>query len=751
MSEYKVVGQSEIRIDAVEKITGKAIYTGDINLPDLHYGSIVRSPFPHARLIKIDKEKALAIEGVIAVVTVDDIPGSRIVAPLIQDRPVLAYDKVRLVGEPVAVVIATSRQAAENGRNAVKVTYEELPYVYDPLEALEPGAPAIHPGGNLLSHIEVCDGDIEVGFQKADFIFEETYHVPRAYPGYLEPESSVSQRLPDNTIKIWASTQKPFNDRTLISQALGIDEQKVTVIVPAIGGAFGGKEDSSLHMLAALAAWTTRKPVKLVNSREESILAHPKRHAGQLQYKVGVNKTGELTALQCTVHLDTGAYASYGPAVGQLLTESVTGPYRVPNVKADTYVVYTNGPIAGAMRGFGSPQTNFCYESLMDEIAVRLELDPAELRRRNIWHPGDYSFTRVPVNQAEAIQQSLDIAVCERDRLRKIKTPSGKIAGVGFALGMQTMGLGFRVPDDSANRLEWLPDGRVRLHIGAPDLGQGLLTAAAQIVAESLELPFSAITITNLDTSQSPDGGVSCASRMTYLVGNSVIKASHQAIETLVQSAAQLLGVKPTDLSYHQGMLHRLDKPDTPPIAVAEITCRLAEEGSSIQATGIFSFPFSPDTPDHLPVGMPHNMFCFGAQVARVEVDPELGTIEVKEIVAIQDVGKIINKAAVEGQIEGGISMGLGYALCEEMQRKPNGDWVDNLTDYLLPTILDMPPQITTILLENKEESGPFGAKGVGEMGVIPVAAAIANAIYDATGIRAKTIPVRSEMLLKLF
>lgn len=748
MTETSIIGKSEPRVDAWQKVTGAARYIPDLQVKDLLHASILRSPHAHAQITGLDTTAAVATPGVLAVITCDDVPGEKVLGDIIPDRPVLATDKVRFVGEPVAVVVARTALAAEEGRKSIRVEYSLLEPLLDPLTALAPDSPAIHAGGNLMSLVEVCDGDIETGFQEADIILDEVFQVPRIYQAYLETETSLAQWQPDGSLTVWASTQKPFHDRTLISKALGLPEEKVTVKTAVIGGAFGGKEDSSLHMLSALAAWKVKGSVRMVNSREESFLAHPKRHAARLHYRLGAKKDGTLTALECTVHLDTGAYASYGPAVGQLLTETVPGPYRIPNVKAQTYIVYTNTPIAGAMRGFGAPQTNFAYESLMDMLAQRLAMDPVELRRRNIFRPGDRSFTRVKINQAEAAARCLDIAQKEQERLARQKPAPGKLAGVGIALGYQTMGLGHRVTDDSANRLEWLPDGRVLLHLGAPELGQGLSTVAAQMTAEALGLPMEYVTVAPLDTTSVPDGGVSCASRMTYMVGNSVILAARLLVEQLLQETARLLGVHPNRLQYQAGFIIRLDQTGAPPIPVNEITSRLAESAPPLSATGVFSFPYGPETPAHLPVGMPHVLMCFSAHVASVEVDPDLGVVEIKELVAIHDAGRVINRSTLEGQIEGAVSMGVGYALSEEMILKPNGNWVDNFTEYLLPTTLDMPPVMKTILLELPEESGPHGAKGIGEMPLGPVAPAIANAVACATSVRLNSIPIKREELV---
>jgi CO/xanthine dehydrogenase Mo-binding subunit len=747
MNEETLIGKSIPRIDAWQKVNGQARFVADVPVEDCKMGVVLRSPHHHARILKIDTSEAEKGSGLVTIITAKDIPGKLYYGALVQDRPALADQVVRFIGEPVALIIAETREIAEKARSLIHITYELLSDTHDPKIALEETAPKVHAGGNLLAHFEVGEGEPALGFAEADVILEETFNVPRIYPGYLEPETSLAVWNEDETLSVWVSSQKPFDDRHHISSVLGLPEEQVHVISGPIGGAFGGKEDSNLPVLTSLAAYKIKGSVRFINTREESILAHPKRHPCQLEYKVGAKKDGTITALTAKVYVDTGAYASYGPAVAQLLTETIPGPYRIPNTKADTYVVYTNNLIGGAMRGFGSPQTNFAYESLIDMLAEKLNMDAGDFRRKNIWQIGDANFTRAKVNQAQSVGKSLEIAIQERDRLKNIPAKNNKIAGVGFAMGLQTMGLGAGVPDDSSNRLEWLPDGKVRLSLGAPDLGQGLMTVAAQMTAESLGLSIDQVEVSYINTSSTPNGGVTCASRMTYMVGNSVAKASRSLISALLQETARLLHTDTANLKYQNGEVLQIGS--TKPIPVCEITSRLAEEEINIENTATVSFPYGPETPNHLPIGMPHVIFCIGAQVARIEVDPQLGTVEVTDIVAIHDLGRVINRQSVEGQIEGGVAMGIGYALNEEVKLKENGQWVDNLTEYLMATSMDMPANIKCILLEEPEESSEFGIKGIGEITLVPTAAAITNAIYNAIGVRAKKIPVTPETLLK--
>ncbi len=745
-AELKLIGNSAPRKDAWPKAAGVAAYTADIVLPETRFGVLVRSPHHHARVLEIDSSQAMSAPGVIAILTANDVPGARVFGALVQDQPVLAINEVRHIGEPVALVIAKTRDEAREAARRVQVSYEQLEAVLDTTTALEPGAPRVHADGNLLASYDVSSGDLRAGFKEADVTLEEQFSVQRISPGYMEPENSLARVNPDGSITVWVSSQKPFDDRKVIAAVLGLPEDKVQVIGAVIGGAFGGKEDSSIAILTALAAWSIHGTVQIVNMRDESFVAHPKRHPARFSVKLGARQDGMLTALHILVQLDTGAYASYGPAVGQLLTEVAPGPYHIPNARVETQVVYTHSPYSGAMRGFGSPQVHFALESCLDMLAARLALDPLELRRKNLIQPGDMLITRVVLDEsALSVSHCLDAAFEARERLNRIPASPDRRSGVGVALAIQTMGLGAKVPDNSTHRLEWLPDGRVLIRLGSTDLGQGLATVSEQMVAESLGLPYQAVVTAPLDTSNTPDGGVTCASRMTYLVGKALLACSDLLRRNLIEQASSLLNLPVGDLRYEAGTVVL---PDSQRYPASEFASRAAESGIPLQAEATATFPYPEETtPQHLPIGMPHVKFVFGAQVVRVEVDPDLGTVEVKDVVAIHDVGRAINRSAVEGQIEGGIAMGIGYALYEDMALKQDGRWVDNFTEYLLPTARDVPRNIEIQILELPDPSGPFGAKGIAEIALVPTAPAIANAVDNALGVRVKDLPITPEKL----
>ena len=746
MPEYKHITHSTLKKDAREKVTGAARYTADLKLETCYHGAVLRSPHHHARITSLDTAEAKRLPGVIEILTAEDIPGKSIFGAIIPDRQVLASEIVRYQGEPLAVVIAEKKSQALAAVKEVAVTYQELPAVFDASQALENHAPRVHPEGNLLLEYNHSRGNIEEGFASSEIVLEETFHLPRIYPGYLEPEASAASWKEDGTLVVWVSSQKPFEDQKAISEVLALQPEQVHVRSAEIGGAFGGKEDSGLPILAALAAYAVKGSVKLVNSREESIIGHPKRHPAEVRYKLGARFDGTLLALEVEGLLDTGAYASYGPAIGGVFTEIAPGAYRTPHIQVSTKVVYTNSPFSGAMRGFGAPQAIFTVENMVNKLAEALDIDPVALRRKNLWRQGDRTPTGVLLEQEPSLNACLDEVEKALQDLQTVPTPEGMLSGVGFSLLVQAMGLGRGLPDDTTTRITWLPNGEVSLDIGTPDMGQGTLTVGAQIAAEELGLPYESIHLDKLDTSTSPDGGVTCASRMTYMVGNATIQTAAAAVSALLDRAAAELGLPRNQLTYGCGEIH-IEGDEARTISAAEICARAAEQGLQITGEETFSFAYPPEiTPQDMPIGMPHIRFGYGAHVARVEIDPELGTVRVTDLVAIHDVGKALNPRGVEGQIEGGAAMGVGYALLEEVKLKSSGRWTDNLTEYLMPTTLDT-PRIRSVILEHPEPTGPYGARGMAEMSMSPVAPAVVHAIAKAAGVYFNSIPISREMI----
>jgi len=734
------------RIDARSKVTGDAQYTADYQQPDLLYGAVLRSQHHHARILSIDTSSASKLPGVLTVLTAQDIPGELTFGQIIFDRPAMASDVVRHIGEPLALVIGDSRSAVRLALDTIKVDYEALPAMLDPVSALEQDAPAIHQDGNLLVDYCLEQGNLEEGFLDADLIVEGEFSVPRVAPAYLEPEAAMAIWQEDNTVRVIFGTQKPFTDRASIGRVLGVPEERVIVDVPTIGGSFGGKIDSGLAILAALGAWKTKGAVQLINSRKESMLAHPKRHPAILKYKMGSNSDGRLVALRADIILETGAYANMGPAVGGTLTELASGPYRIPNFRIETKVVYTNTPICGAMRAFGGPQVAFAYESMMDMIATHLGMDPIQLRRMNAWHKGDCTAAGVMLHEEPSIALCLDEVEIAKERLSSVTPTKGKLSGIGVALNLLSMGLGYHVPDDTTSRVTFLPDGGVRVVIGTPELGQGLTTALAELVSDTIQLGRAKIEVASVNTSSIPKGSGTLASRTTLMVGTSLIAAAEEAIGNLIEYAAEQLTVSSECIDYEQGYIVVKNDGRDDRYPIDYFTTRAAEQDIMIAGEASASFPYPKDTPTNLPEGMPHVMFAYGANIARVEVDPDTGTVDVKDMIAIHDVGKCINRGCVEGQIEGGVVMGLGYTTLENLKLREDGGWTDNFTEYLLPTAMDV-PEISSVIIESTKDQPMAGLKGIGEMTVVSVAPAITNAIADATGYRCFSIPVNPEKL----
>lgn len=748
MAGLKVVGQAQIRIDAAAKVLGQAMYVGDLQGEDLVHAAVLRSPHHHARVLAIDSRQAKALPGVIAVLTAADIPGRNRFGVIIPDQPVLAEDVVHFQGEAVAVVVAETESMARRALDLVEVNYQPLAPVFDAEEALGLDVPSIHPGGNLLAHKQIRAGDVEKGLGDADVVVKATFETPFVDHAYLEPEAALAEWHDDGTLTVWASCQHPYRDRAQIAASLQLPEERVRVIAPAVGGAFGGKDDITLQILAALGALVVHRAVRLVNTREESILSHSKRHAARMKYEVGASRDGHLTALHAEIYCDTGAYASFGPSVGGLMTELATGPYRIPNISIDTYIVHTNNLVGGAMRGFGAPQVNFAVESCMDMLAERLGMDSIDLRLRNCWREREILPTGVELSGPVPLATCLQRARQARDVLNREQNGGEADArGVGVASSLLSIGYGPGIPDRCATELEWLSDGGVLARLSSPDMGQGLQTIAAQFAAEGLDLPLERISLTAADTSAAPDSGASNASRMTYLLGNSLHLAARKALEVLAAEATALLNVPQDQLIYRRGTLYSEGDPGVH-VSSGELATRAGKEGRRLVGQGTFSFPYPDDLPGELGPGIPHHIFCYGAQVAAVEVDSELGTVHVKDMVAIHDIGRAINPPAAQGQIEGGVGQGIGYALYEQLRRREDGTWIDSFAEYLLPTALDV-PHIAAELIEYPEASGPFGAKGTGEQGTVATASAIASAIADATGVRVTRLPVEPEDLVR--
>jgi selenium-dependent xanthine dehydrogenase len=742
VSDLKVVGHDMPRPDAQAKVTGQAIFTADLYFENMLHAKVLRSEHPHARLLEVDIAEAQTLPGVVAIITAEDVPGAKNHGLARQDWPVLAYDKVRYVGDAIAVVAAESESIAAEAVKLIKVKYEPLPVVSSAAEALADGAPLIHEGGNVLEHIQLRQGDVEKGFAEADVILENEYSTPRGDHAFLEPEAAVGLIDEDGRVVVYVGSQIPFSDRAQIAASLGLAEDQVRVVQTKVGGAFGGKEDIAGQIHVALLARITRRPVKLVYTRQESLIAHPKRHACVIKLKTGATKDGSLTAVEASILGDSGAYASLGPYVMTRAATHSLGPYEVPNAKVDCFAMYTNNPPAGAFRGFGAPQAHFAAETQMDILAEELGLSPFELRRRNALRVGAVTVTGQRLRESVGLLETMDrVAAAVKALPAAGPPPPGKRRGWGVACAYKNVGLGGGVQDSAGAEVELFDDGHAEVRAGAAELGQGLVTVLAQIVSEELGVEYDRIRHVIGDTDLTPDGGATTASRQTYITGNAARLAARRLRETLGRVASEELDTAPDDLAFSSGSI--LGQGGRAMLLTEAI--RLArEEGLSLVAREIYTPPRT------VPLGEQGDMhFAFGyaTQAAEVEVDIISGETKVLRVIAAHDVGSTMSPLGLEGQVEGGIVMGTGYALMEDYTMKDGRPQKTTLTKYEIPTIRDK-PDIDVLLVEDPTSEGPYGAKGAGEITSIPTAPAITNAIHRATGVRVFSLPATRDRIL---
>ncbi len=722
------------RPDAVEKVNGQGLYAGDLAVEGMLYARALRSEHPHARLAGVDVSRARELPGVVAVLTAADIPGRRDCGVYEVDWPVLCYDKVRYVGDAIALVAAESEQAAAEALELIEVTYEPLPVVGGPKEAAAPDAPAIHAGGNMLEHFHLERGDLEAGFAQADLVIEREYTTQTVEHAFLEPEAGLAVPAADGRITVYCGGQIPFSDREQIAASLNIPEEQVRVANCLIGGGFGGKEDVSVHMHVALLAQATGRPVKMVFSRAESLRVHPKRHATIIKMKTGVKKDGSLVAHQVEIYGDGGAYASLSSHVMLRATTHAAGPYEIPHVMADTYAMYTNNVPAGAFRGFGVTQSAFAMESQMDILAEELGLSALDIRRRNILAPGKETLAGQVLDESCGLAEALEAVAAEMENHPFEAVEGSKRRAWGLACAYKNVGYGSGADDAAGAEVELLADGRAVVRAGAAEIGQGLVGVLAQVVSEELGVPYERVTVHVADTSVTPDGQATTASRQTYVTGNAARRASQEVRALLAQTAAEMLDAAPGSLEFVAGQVRGPERA----LSLAEVGEAARREGRVPKVSYRYVAPATEL--------YQHFAFGFAAQAALVEVDTESGQVQVLKVIAANDVGRVINPLALQGQIEGSISMGLGMALQEEFVMEGGQVKTDSLHKCRLPTI-DQTPEVISFFIEQETAEGPYGAKGVGELPSIPTTPAIINGIYSAAGVRCYHLPAAKKWL----
>mgnify|MGYP001817949286 FL=1 len=744
------VGRALPNPDALAKITGQARFSDDYDFPGMLHARTLRAGVPHARIVSIDASAARALPGVHAVLTHEDVPGRNRHGLVSIDWPVLCGDKVRYAGDAVAIVAADDRETAAAALDRIEVEYEELPAVASAIEAFEPGAPVVHedwPDGNLLKHIEVAKGDIEAGFEAADVVVDRSYRTPTVEHLFLEPECSVGvpagydpsvfgghsdplakrgeEAVHDKTT-VYVGSQIPYQDREQVAAALGVEAGKVRIVATLMGGGFGGKEDIAGQVHVAMLAEAAGRPVKMLYSRQESLLFHPKRHATVIRMRTGATKDGRLTAVQSTIYGDGGAYASLSEKVLTRATTHASGPYDVPHVKVDCLAAYTNNAPCGAFRGFGVSQSCFAVESNMDILADELGLDPVELRRMNTLDVGSVTCTGQTMRESVGLNECIERvdADMRADGFRWTWEEGNSRFAWGLAVGYKNTGLGGGAPDKATAEVGlWLDEAdepRAEVRISSAELGQGLPAVLAACAAEELGLPRSRVGVLLGDTDFCPDGGPTTASRQSYVSGN----AARFAARTLKK---------------------RLAADVAPDASLAEMISGAVERG--ISTTAQYEY-WAPKTQPLGTGGDMHFAFGFCAQAVLCEIDMDTGEVKVKKVIAAHDVGRAINPLTLEGQVEGGIVMCIGYALMEHYIQEQGRPWTQTMSRYSAPRIAHA-PEIVSHIVEHETADGPFGAKGVGELPSIPTSAAITNAIHRATGVRVRSLPVDQDELLR--
>jgi CO/xanthine dehydrogenase Mo-binding subunit len=734
------IGMEIPKVDMLEKVLGEARYGADLSTTEPLHLKVVRSPKPHAKILGIKLDEALKVPGVEKIFTEKDIRGKNAIGMITKDQPILASDRVRYVGDPVALVAANTEEAAEEAARKVVVAYEDLPFVNNPEEALTPYAPLIHEKGNLLLEFNLIKGDVQAGFKEAEIIIEETYSTTWIDHAYLEPDAGVSYLDEEGRVTVVCPTQNVHYDQKEVASVLSLPFEKVRIVQCTTGGGFGGRLDITVQCLLALAAFHLKKSVRIVYSREEVFQVISKRHPLKIRYKSGARKDGRLTAVEVHILGDTGAYASYGATVAIRSAVHATGPYQVPNVRVSSQMVYTNNPWSGAMRGFGVPQLAFAHESQMDSLARALRMDPIEIRLKNAFTVGSETATGQTLMASVGIGETLrrvkdwrNKAISKKDKKR------GNIKR-GIGVGSMWYGIGNTgTANPSTAQIEIDPDGEIRLFTGAADIGQGSDTILLQITSEALGLPLKEIRLIRADTAVTTDAGATSASRQTYISGNAVLNAIRSLKQEILKEVSGLLGENEKELFIEDGEVKHISK-GCISVPIREVAKRC---GRVLRIEG----HFDPETTKLAPgtgQGSPYATYAFATHLAEVEVDTETGRVEVKRIVASHDVGKAINPRNVIGQIIGGATMGLGMALMEEYIPGKTTSFVN----YLIPTSQDT-PEVIPILVEDEEPTGPFGAKGVGEPALIPTAPAILNAIADAVGQRIYHLPANLERVLE--
>lgn len=756
MSQRKtaVVGAPLPRVDAREKVVGTAMYVDDYQLPGMVHCALVLSPHPHAKIVSVDTSAAEAMPGVVAVYTGKDLPGVNQIGCVFQDQPIFATEKVRFVGDRIAMVVGESRIQARAGAAQVQVEYRQLPGLFDAREALANKDVLIHSGGNLVTHQKVRKGEGAEALAGCAAVVEKEFFVNYQEHAYLEPQGALAVPEVDGSLTILGSMQCPFYVQGGVARALGMDKNEVRVIQTVTGGAFGGKEDypTEVAVVPALAALKLGRPAKLIYSRAEDMQISTKRHRMRMHFSVGADLDGTLRVLHVRQWVDAGGYTGLSTVVAERANSTAGGPYHFPNAHVDTFIVYTNNLFGGAFRGFGNPQVTFAMESIMEVLAEKLGMDPVALRRMNLLRVGDLSITGQPIPESAPSIEVLDTLVEQSDWANLQQevahfnaTNRWKKRGVGMALSMYGCCLhaGGQHMEGSGALVQVRSDGSVEINIGGTELGQGAFTIMAQIVAETLGADYARVKVLPSDTRMVPDSGPTVASRTTIMSGNATRGAALQLRSRLVALAANMLGCQGHEVVVTPGNYSGNGQS----VEFGALCNEGFRRKLNLFASGWYAPP-PKDWDIQTGQGTAYVVYSFTGHAALVEVDLMGGLPKVLKVFATHDIGKVMNSALFEGQVHGGIVQGMGWGLSENLILEEGRCLNPGFTDYLIPCSLDM-PEMDIRAIEDPYPDGPFGAKGVGEPSLISVPTAVAIAAANAVGARPDELPVTPEAILR--
>ena len=739
------------RNDAHAKVTGKAKFADDMKFANVLHAAPVYSDFVHARILSIDTSAAEKVPGVIRVLTAKDVPGENRFGQIIRDYRIFADDKIRYHGDVVALIVAETREIAIHAVLLVKVNAESMPAVLDPEAAMLSDAPLVHEnhGSNIVNKHVVRRGNVDEGFRQADFIIEEKFQTQTIEHAYMETEAAVCvPRSTDGIIEIYGSMQHPFSTRRFVAACLGVTLSEVEVIGTPMGGGFGGKDDTAAVVCArvALAAKLLGRPVKMVYRRDWSMRESYKRHPYRVSYKMGVTKAGRITAVQCRIVADGGAYCSVTPWVTWRSTVQCCGPYVVENVHCDTFGVYTNNVVAGAMRGFGSPQVNFMIEQLVEMAAAKIGISGIEFRRRNMVRQGSITITGQKLDGHNvAMEQVLDTVLREMDYEKKLarcahgKADSDELYGIGLAMSYRGVSLGAEGVDFCAALINAQPDGSILLETGMHENGQGMESAMCLICAEELGVDVNRIRYRRSSTSSIPDSGTTVASRGTIMGGGATALAARELKKKIAEAFCDKLHCTPDEVRFRDDFVY--GKSDAGRIPFAQAMRQMWAMQRFPFALGTFKAP-RVSWDEHTGQGDAYFTWVYACQAVELIVNKKTGKVKLLKAIASHDVGRAVNPEMVRGQIYGGMAMSAGYALHEEV-KAPGGRMTTlNLNTYRIPRSLDI-PEMKVIIVENPDPVSPTGAKSIGEPANEILAPAIANAIFNATGVRHFSLPIK--------